>query len=404
MKIDTNLNNTYDQENSHIINTLSEFTSAITDFRDHIINEGKSESLFFRGQSDILWDIRPSIFRDSLISAEYKIIQTAMTRAPHEFKECTSSFEELTKLQHYGLPTRLLDVTMNPLVALYFACNSSAIIKDEEGNETYNNGIVYVCQGYGEHDKSLKTRILSAIAKLDIPNGSSLKNIKDEIDITEIHNPEDFISYIQDTIFVMPSYSNTRLVRQSGAFLITGAINVIIDEEDIWNSKVSKSIKNLNEEMDKSHIIISGEAKPRILDELDFFNINESTLFPELEHQMSHIKRVGSKWVTTECGTFVKHEQQSKIEKVSDINSNKQLSDEIIQIILNKNITVKKARPEIKKIILETIEFPDWSTKENIYNILIMKIKRTLKSFGNTNAKNIANIIVNELINKAKEP
>ncbi|RGV57235.1 FRG domain-containing protein [Bacteroides intestinalis] len=388
------------QDNFHKISSLSEYINEITDFRERILNEGKSETLYFRGQSDSSWDIRPSIFRNSLVSAESKIIQTAMARVPHEFKECSSSFEELTKLQHYGLPTRLLDVTMNPLVALYFACSSSEITKDKDSNDVCCDGIVYICQGYEEHEKSLKAKILSSLAKMNITSGTTLRNLKDRLDIKENYAPESFIDLIQDSIFVMPSYSNTRLIRQSGAFLITGAIKIIIDENDIWNSKVSKSIRNLNDEIDKNHILISGDAKYSILDELDFVNINESTLFPELEHQMSHIKRVGSKWVTSDSDFFVKYEHQSKVDDISKVNPKKEVSEEMIQTILNKNIVVKKAKPEIKNIILDIITFPDWDTKENIRNILVMKIKRQLKSSGCTNAKNVANAVVNELINK----
>ena len=235
---------------------------------------------------------------------------------------------------------------------------------------------------------------------MNITSGTTLRNLKERLDIKENYAPESFIDLIQDSIFVMPSYSNTRLIRQSGAFLITGAIKIIIDENDIWNSKVSKSIRNLNDEIDKNHIIISGDAKYSILDELDFVNINESTLFPELEHQMSHIKRVGSKWVTSDSDFFVKYEHQSKVDDISNVNFKKEVSDEMIQSILNKNIVVKKAKSEIKNIILDVIKFPDWDTKENIRNILVMKIKRQLKSSGCTNAKNVANAVVYELINK----
>ena len=45
-------------------------------------------------------------------------------------------FDVLAKLQHYGFPTRLLDATSNPLVALYFACAGK--------NESEKDGAVYV--------------------------------------------------------------------------------------------------------------------------------------------------------------------------------------------------------------------------------------------------------------------
>lgn len=238
------------------ISSLSEYTDAITSIRNNIIEDGKSETLFFRGQSNKSWDIRPSIFRDSLISVEHKIIQTAIARVPQEFRECSSAFEELTKLQHYGLPTRLLDITMNPLVALYFACLPTAKVKDKEGNEVYPDGIVYICTGYEEHEKSYKAKILSEITKIGFDGDFTLKDLKTSLGLNKDIDPESFIKLIQDAIFVMPSYSNSRLIRQSGAFLISGAINVIVDEHNLWNSKVAKSVKNLNQEIDKKHIII----------------------------------------------------------------------------------------------------------------------------------------------------
>ena len=130
-----------------IVNSLSEYTSEVTGIRERMLQDGESETLFFRGQCNSVWDIRPSIFRESLVSVESRIIKTAKSRVPSEFRECTSPFEELTKLQHYGLPTRLLDLTRNPLVALYFACCSSEKVVDNEGIEMYSDGVVYICSG-----------------------------------------------------------------------------------------------------------------------------------------------------------------------------------------------------------------------------------------------------------------
>lgn len=389
-------------DNSISISSLSEYIKAITLIRDSIIEDGKSETLFFRGQSNKSWDIRPSIFRDGLISVEHKIIQTATARVPQEFRECSSAFEELTKLQHYGLPTRLLDITMNPLVALYFACLPTAKVKDEKENDVYPDGIVYICTGYEEHEKSYKAQTLSEITKIGFDGNFTLKDLRTRLGINKDIDPESFIKLIQDTIFVMPSYSNSRLIRQSGAFLISGAINVIVNEHDLWNSKVSKSVKNLNQDVDKKHIIIPQDSKEKLLDELDFFNINESTLFPELEHQMSHIKKVGAKWVTTESPSFVKYESETNVSHpVSNNNTKKIDENEVTKIFLKLSIP-KLYRPKLLKIILDIQQYPDWNYKENTYNELIKNLKHVIKDFDKNKSKTLAEQIANKLISISK--
>ena len=382
-------------DDSISISSLSEYTDAITSIRNNIIEDGKSETLFFRGQSNKSWDIRPSIFRDALISVEHKIIQTATARVPQEFRECSSAFEELTKLQHYGLPTRLLDITMNPLVALYFACLPTSKVKDKEGNEVYPDGIVYICTGYEEHEKSYKAKILSEITKIGFEGDFTLKDLRTSLEINKDIDPESFIKLIQDTIFVMPSYSNSRLIRQSGAFLIYGALKVTVDEHDLWNSKVAKSVK---QEIDKKHIIIPQDSKEKLLDELDFFNINESTLFPELEHQMSHIKKVGAKWVKTENPSFIKYESDTTVSHSITENATKKIKEEDVVKIFNKLGIPKLYRPALLKVIFEIQQYPDWNQKINIYNELIKSLKHILKDFDKNRSRTLAIQMADRLI------
>jgi hypothetical protein len=75
---------------------------------------------FFRGHSDALkFTINPSIYRGSkLINSEHILFKELVAHNPEDFRECHSAIEYLVKMQHYSLPTRLLDLTSNPLIAL----------------------------------------------------------------------------------------------------------------------------------------------------------------------------------------------------------------------------------------------------------------------------------------------
>ena len=61
--------------------------------------------------------------------------RTIVAKHTSEFSTCTSALDYLVKMQHYGLPTRLLDLTTNPLVALYFACEELQAYDEGKGKD-----------------------------------------------------------------------------------------------------------------------------------------------------------------------------------------------------------------------------------------------------------------------------
>jgi hypothetical protein len=257
----------------------------ITELKKPLEAADKDFVYFYRGCATHGWqyNLVPGIYRDSYIDDEDIHFREMIIKSPDEFKHEGTTLEKLVKMQHYSLPTRLLDITSNPLVALYFACGNY------NGKET--NGKVYVFKIKKDEIKyydSDSVSLIANIAKLKLNKtdftaglGYLIHEVREEkpyySDAFEDKNQKDVLKVFP----VKVKLNNNRIVRQSGAFLIFGIKNL--------DSKRYGAI--LPPSVIVAELKIDQLAKKDILNSLNSLAINESTLFPELEHAASYLRK-----------------------------------------------------------------------------------------------------------------
>lgn len=106
------------QDLTSYIQHMSSLRTKYLDFSDPPLCE-----LLFRGHADVDYVLSPSLARPPhKIENERDLVDLAKYRYPDVFRDDMTPIQLLALLQHYGIPTRLLDVTESALVALYFAC------------------------------------------------------------------------------------------------------------------------------------------------------------------------------------------------------------------------------------------------------------------------------------------
>lgn len=262
-----------------VIKTLTEaidFIKEKTDFDPDLT--------VFRGHERKSWDFCPSLFRQNLNVRENEsnIIRELIALYPHEFSNDHSMFDKLVRMQHFDLPTRLLDVSTDPLSALFFALRD--IGNDDADGELI---VIKIPQDRKKYFDSDAVSCISNLSNLSnserkVIENTSASTISDLIKINAVDRLIQFIRvekpHFQPRIkkedlfkpyYVVPKMSNPRIISQRGGFIIFG-LN--------FNNgpKYKKGISALS-------ATIPASAKPNLRSELHKIGYREDFMFPEIQ-------------------------------------------------------------------------------------------------------------------------
>ena len=280
------------------INGLGDFISEVVSLRD-FENESTAYFQWYRGHADIAWELIPKVQRsfngneEELFRRERYLTNDFQARAcvlpttnpKPKLNEYTSW---LTLMQHYGLPTRLLDWSRSPLVALYFAVHEEIHFEKDaciwiltpgklnsyenleeptrlKDNE-YENSYIY-----NMAHNTITTMVYTAFRRWDLS------------DNPEAITPDDkkfdhrFNALRGKIAACYPTEADSRVYNQYSAFTVHNSLEKLV-------SKCDDAILK--------RLVIPNKSKERLLYELSVCGITQNYVFPDFEN----LARVIRKW------------------------------------------------------------------------------------------------------------
>lgn len=214
---------------------------------------------WYRGQASENWSLIPGLYRGSIVSAREREIcrDFKLSAARHLRHIPDNDIDWLFTMQHYGLPTRLLDWTESSLAALHFAV-ATELPNDEDA-------AVWTLDPTSLNEVALGVRSVPTSQSLDL--GKHILS----------HAPEARVEAVFPCA-VRPLRENERIDAQKGCFTLHGhwKDGLELIAEQLNSTKKCRKIR-------MTTIAINGSAKRGILRQLHSNGISHYSLFPDLE-------------------------------------------------------------------------------------------------------------------------
>jgi FRG domain-containing protein len=239
------------------------------DILDALYQESWSEQLqrfrspyAFRGQARADRTLASSLVRLAAPGADIKRLELALLRnfrkyAHSEATGADSTWDWLALGQHRGLPTRLLDWTYSPLVALHFATENPA---------TYDEDGIVWCVNFVEANKRLPRRLKRILEQ----EGSDTFTVE-MLGAFKSLREFDALSREPFVVFLEPPAVDRRILNQLALFSLMSSPSATLDDWLAEHPRLSR------------RIVIPAKLKWEIRDKLDQANVNERVLFPGLD-------------------------------------------------------------------------------------------------------------------------
>lgn len=231
----------------------------------------------FRGHANHAWKLKPSVFRHydigSAMLLESILLQDIRDNRHRPYCTACDSLEHLTLLQHFGVPTRLLDWTLDILVALFFACYDKF---DESSNI---NGRIYICARGGMNNYVFEDNAYERLLHGDAAVQALVERVSHQDLI--VFEPVIKLSRMrpQDAVFMLFPF---------GSFQLDDGKRQGFDLVEYRNRRNEWHRENAGEDTENAatmflaYMDVASDSKLQILRELDSkYAISAGTMYPQ---------------------------------------------------------------------------------------------------------------------------